>query len=132
MRTRWAGRIVSGIAALALFADSFGKLVQAQPVIEGTLALGYPRDSVFTLGVLLFICVVLYVIPKTSVLGAILLTAYLGGAVATHVRVESPLFTHILVPTYVAAFIWGGLMLRDSRVRVALGWENSRTGSVTS
>ena len=132
MRTRWAGRIVSGIAALALFADSFGKLVQAQPVIEGTLALGYPRDSVFTLGVVLFICVVLYVIPKTSVLGAILLTAYLGGAVATHVRVESPLFTHILVPTYVAAFIWGGLMLRDSRVRVALGWENSRTGSVTS
>ena len=130
MATRWAGRIVSGIAALLLFADSFGKLVQVQPVIDGTLALGYPRDSVFTLGVLLFTCVVLYVIPTTSVLGAILLTAYLGGAVATHVRVESPLFTHVLVPTYVAAFIWGGLLLRDSRLRVLLPWGCSAHGSI--
>ena len=130
MATRWAGRIVSGIAALLLFADSFGKLVQVQPVIDGTLALGYPRDSVFTLGVLLFTCVVLYVIPTTSVLGAILLTAYLGGAVATHVRVESPLFTHVLVPTYVAAFIWGGLLLRDSRLRVLLPWGHSAPGSI--
>ena len=132
MRTQWAGRIISGIAALALFADSFGKLVQVQPVIDGTLALGYPRDSVFTLGIVLLTCVVLYVIPKTSVLGAVLLTAYLGGAVATHVRVESPLFTHVLVPTYVAAFVWGGLILRDSRLRALLPWRNPPRGSVAS
>jgi hypothetical protein len=118
----WTGRILSGLATLALFADGFGKLVEAQPVIDGTLALGYPRDSVFTLGVILVTCVLTYVIPRTSVLGAILLTAYLGGAVATHVRVESPLFTHVLTPTYVAAFVWGGLFLRDARLRALLPW----------
>ena len=120
MNSIWIGRILSGLAALALFADSLGKLVQAQPVIDGTLALGYPRESVFTLGVILFTCVVAYVVPRTSMVGAILLTAYLGGAVATHVRVESPLLTHVLFPTYVAAFVWGGLLLRDCRLRAFL------------
>ena len=120
MNSIWIGRILSGLAALALFADSLGKLVQAQPVIDGTLALGYPRESVFTLGVILFTCVVAYLVPRTSMVGAILLTAYLGGAVATHVRVESPLLTHVLFPTYVAAFVWGGLLLRDRRLRAFL------------
>ena len=120
MNSIWIGRILSGLAALALSADSLGKLVQAQPVIDGTLALGYPRESVFTLGVILFTCVVAYVVPRTSMVGAILLTAYLGGAVATHVRVESPLLTHVLFPTYVAAFVWGGLLLRDRRLRAFL------------
>ena len=129
----WTGRILSGLAALALFADSLGKLVQAQPVIDGTLALGYPRDSVLMLGVILFTCVLAYVVPRTSVLGAILLTAYLGGAVATHVRVESPLFTHVLVPTYVAAFVWGGLLLRDARLRALfLPWSRRDRGVVAS
>lgn len=127
----WTGRILSGVAALALFADSVGKLVEAQPVIDGTLALGYPRGSVFMLGVILFTCVLTYVIPRTSVLGAILLTAFLGGAVATHVRVGSPLFTHILVPTYVAAFVWGGLILRDPRLRAFLPWATRASGSRT-
>jgi hypothetical protein len=126
----WTGRILSGVAALALFADSFGKLVEVRPVIDGTLALGYPRESVFMLGVILFTCVLIYVSPRTSVLGAILLTAYLGGAVATHVRVGSPLFTHILVPTYVAAFVWGGLLLRDPRLCAFLPWA-TRAGSRT-
>lgn len=116
----WAGRALSGSAAAALLADSMGKLLQAQPVIEATTALGYPRDSVFTLGVILFVCVATYLIPRTSVLGAILLTAYLGGAVATHVRIGSPLLTHVLVPIYIAAFVWGGLMLRDPRLRELL------------
>jgi hypothetical protein len=119
----WTGRILSGLAALALFADSLGKLVQVQPVIDATLALGYPRDSVFLIGAILFTCVLAYVVPRTSVLGAILLTAYLGGAVATHVRIESPLFTHVLVPTYLAALIWGGLLLRDARLRAFLPWQ---------
>jgi len=116
----WIGRVLSGIAASALFADSTGKLLQVQPVIDGTIALGYPRTIVFTLGVILFSAVVAYVVPRTSVLGAVLLTAYLGGAVATHVRVESPLFTHVLVPVYLAAFAWGGLLLRDERLRAFL------------
>lgn len=119
----WTGRVLSGLAALALFADSLGKLGQAQPVIDATLALGYPRDSVFLLGAILFTCVLAYVTPRTSVLGAILLTAYLGGAVATHVRIGSPLFTHVLVPTYLGALIWGGLLLRDARLRTFLPWQ---------
>ena len=87
---------------------------------RNTRQLGYPRDIVFTLGVILLSCVAAYVVPRTSVLGALLLTAYLGGAVATHVRVENPLFTHVLFPTYLAAFLWGGLILRDARLRAFL------------
>ena len=84
------------------------------------LQLGYPRDSVFILGVILLSCVVAYAVPRTSVLGALLLTGYLGGAVATHVRVQNPLFSHVLFPTYVSALLWGGLMLRDARLRALL------------
>lgn len=124
MNSMWIGRILSGVAALALAADSLGKLVQAQPVIEGTMALGYPRDSVVTIGVILLTCVLVYAVPRTSVLGAILLTAYLGGAVASQMRIGTPLFSHILAPTYVAAFLWGGLLLRDVRLRAFLPWGN--------
>ena len=119
-RQVWVGRGLSSFAVLFLVFDSVGKLLQVQPVIDGTIQLGYPRDIVFGLGVTLLSCVVAYVIPRTSVLGALLLTAYLGGAVATHVRVDNPLFTHVLFPTYVAAFLWGGLMLRDARLRAFL------------
>lgn len=116
-RQMWTGRILSGLAALFLLFDSTGKLFEVQPVIDGTLQLGYPRDIVFALGVVLLSCVVTYLVPHTAVLGALLLTAYLGGAVATHVRVGNPLFSHVLFPTYVAAFLWGGLILRDPRLR---------------
>jgi hypothetical protein len=115
-----AGRSLSTLAVLFLIFDSVGKLLQVQPVIDGTIQLGYPPDLVFSLGVILLSCVVAYVIPRTSVLGAILLTAYLGGAVATHVRVANPQFSHVLFPTYVAAFLWGGLILRDPRLRTFL------------
>lgn len=120
---RWqprTGRILSGIAVAFLLFDSTGKLFQVQPVIDGAIALGYPRDLVFTLGVILLVCVLAYVIPRTSTLGALLLTAYLGGAVATHARVGSPLLTHVLFPTYLAALLWGGLLLRDARLRAVL------------
>lgn len=110
------GRGLSWIAVAFLLFDGTGKLLQVTPVIEGTIQLGYPPDIVFGLGVTLLSCVVAYVIPRTSVLGAVLLTAYLGGAVATHVRVGSPLFTHVLFPTYVAALLWCGLILRDARL----------------
>ena len=90
MNRSWTGRILSAIAVAFLIFDSAGKLLQVQPVIDGTLSLGYPRDLVFTLGVILLACVLAYIIPRTAVLGALLLTAYLGGAVATQVRVEAP------------------------------------------
>jgi DoxX-like protein len=110
------GRGLSSFAVLFLLFDSAGKLLEVQPVIDGTLQLGYPREIVFTLGVLLLACVVAYMVPRTAVLGALLLTGYLGGAVATHVRVENPLFTHVLFPIYVATFLWTGLVLRDARL----------------
>ena len=111
------GRALSGLAVAVLLFDSAGKLLQVQPVIDGTLALGYPRHFVFTLGVILLGCVVAYAVPRTSVIGALLLTGYLGGAVASQIRVEAPLATHILFPIYFAAILWGGLLLRDARLR---------------
>jgi hypothetical protein len=91
-------------------------------VVAGNTALGYPARTVFPIGVILLLCVMTYVIPSTSVLGAVLLTGYLGGAVATHVRVENPLFSHTLFPIYVALFAWGGLFLRDARLRALFPW----------
>ena len=116
----WTGRIMSALPALFLFVDAVGKLVKPAPVVEGTLQLGYPESVILGLGIVLLACTVLYVIPRTAILGAILLTGYLGGAVATHVRVGSPLFTHILFPVYVAVLIWGGLYLRDERLRALI------------
>ena len=123
-RALWTGRVISGLAVAFLIFDSVGKLLEVSPVIDGTKRLGYPPDVVFNLGVTLLSCVLVYMSPRTSVLGAVLLTGYLGGAVATHVRVGSPVFTHVLFPTYVAALLWGGLMLRDARLRAFLPWGN--------
>lgn len=119
-RARLAGRLLSGLAALFLAADAAGKLLEAQPVVDGSARLGYPPGTVFGLGVTLLSCVLLYVHPRTSVLGAVLLTGYLGGAVATHVRVGNPLLTHALFPVYVGVVVWGGLVLRDARLRATL------------
>ena len=115
-RTR-TGLALTTIAVLFLLFDSTGKLLRVAPVVEGTAQLGYPDEIIRTLGVILALCVLTYVNPRTAVLGAVLLTGYLGGAVATHARVGSPLLTHVLFPIYVAVFIWGGLALRDERVR---------------
>jgi hypothetical protein len=122
MKAIWTGRVLTGLAVLFLLFDSAGKLFEVQPVIDGTRQLGYSRDIVFTLGVILLSCVVVYLIPRTAVLGALLLTGYLGGAVATHVRVTNPLFSHTLFPIYVAIFIWGGLVLRDARLLAFAPW----------
>ena len=126
MQTIKTGRLISGLAVAFLVFDSVGKLLRVQPVIDGTKQLGYPPDIVVSLGMTLLSCVLVYLIPRTAVLGAVLLTGYLGGAVATHVRVESPLFTHVLFPVYVAALLWGGLVLRDARLRQFLPWRNGR------
>ena len=113
-RTGW---ILSILPALFLLMDGIMKLIKPEPVVKGTIELGYPESAIVGVGIVLLSCTILYLIPRTSVLGAILLTGYLGGAVATHVRVGNPLFTHILFPVYVALFIWGGLFLRELRLR---------------
>jgi DoxX-like family len=112
----WTGRVLSGIVVAFFVLDSIGKLLKVGPVVEGTVKLGYPESAVFPLGALLLVGVVLYVFPRTSVLGAIYLTAFLGGAVATHFRVGSPLATHVLFGVYIAALMWTGLALRNPRV----------------
>ena len=116
----WTGRIMSALPALFLLVDAVGKLVKPAPVVEGTVQLGYPESVLLGLGIVLLACTVLYVIPRTAILGAILLTGYLGGAVATHVRVGNPLFTHVLFPVYLGVLIWGGLYLRDERLRALI------------
>jgi DoxX-like family len=120
MQTIKTGRLISGLAVAFLIFDSIGKLLELQVVVDGAKQLGYAPDIVFGLGVTLLSCVAAYLFPRTSVLGAVLLTGYLGGAVATHVRVGSPLFTHVLFPTYVAALLWGSLILRDAPLRALL------------
>ena len=125
-RRLWTGRIMSALPALFLLVDGVGKLVKPAPVVQGTVQLGYPESVLLGLGIVLLSCTVLYVIPRTAVLGAILLTGYLGGAVATHVRVGSPLFSHILFPVYLAVLLWGGLYLRDGRLRVFIPLRRQR------
>lgn len=111
------GWIFSGLAILFLLFDAVGKLMKPEMVVEGTVTLGYPESVITGLGIVLLLCTILYAIPRVSFIGALLLTGYLGGAVATHVRVENPLFSHILFPVYVAIFIWGGLYLRNKKLR---------------
>jgi hypothetical protein len=112
-----AGFVCGVLAALFLLLDATAKVLAARPAVEGTVALGYPAGLVVGLGVVELACVVAYVVPRTAVLGAILLTGYLGGAVATHVRIGNPLASHVLFPVYVALLVWGGLFLRDARLR---------------
>jgi hypothetical protein len=88
--------------------------------VEGTTELGYPESVVVGIGIIELVCLVVYLIPRTTVLGAVLLTGYFGGAIASHVRIGSPLFTHVLFPIYVAVLIWGGLFLREGRLRALI------------
>lgn len=116
----WTGRVLSGLPMLFLTWDGVMKLVQPAIVVKSSQQLGFAPHTVFVLGLLLLAFVALYLIPRTSVVGAVLLTGFLGGAVATHVRMGDPLLSHVLFPTYVAVLFWGGLFLRDSRVRQVL------------
>jgi hypothetical protein len=113
----WIGYAISGTLLLFLLFDSVGKLLKVPPVLEGSARLGYPESSIVGIGVVLLACTVLFAIPKTSLFGAILLTGYLGGAVATHVRVGSPLWTHQLFPVYIGVLIWLALCLRNEKLR---------------
>ena len=120
-RTLWAGRILTGIAVAFLIFDTLVKLTVSMEAVEATAQLGWSARHMPLLAAIEAVCLTLYLIPRTAPIGALLWTGYLGGAIATHLRVDNPLFSHILFPTYVAALIWGGLYLRDARVRAVLG-----------
>lgn len=117
---RWAGLILSGLVIVFLLIDGAIKLVPLDVVIETSAELGLGAHLARPLGIITLACTILYAIPRTSVLGAILLTAYMGGAIATHVRVGSPLFSHTLFGVYLGLMIWGGLYLRDERLRALI------------
>jgi DoxX-like family len=116
----WSGRILTALPVLFMIFDSVIKLMNIEPVTDSFAKLGYPTTIAVAIGLLEAVCLALYVVPRTSVLGAILLTGYLGGAIATHVRVASPLLTHVFFPVYVAALLWAGLFLRENRLRALL------------
>jgi hypothetical protein len=117
----WTGRAMSALPALFLLFDAIMKFVKPQFVVDATVKLGFPESTILGLGIVLLVCTAIYLIPQTAVLGAILLTGYLGGAVATHVRHEDGLF-EIIFPVIFGALLWGGLYLRDERLRSIIPW----------
>ena len=119
----WAGRILSALPALFLLVDGTMKLVKPQVVVKGTVELGYAETVILPLGVVLLACTIIYLIPRTAVLGAILLTGYLGGAVATHVRAGQGPF-EILFPVVLGVLLWGGLVLREDRLLTLIPLRN--------
>lgn len=118
----WTARIMSGIVVLFMLFDGIGKIAKPAPVVESTLALGFTENHLVAMGVLSLLCTILYALPRTRFLGALLLTGYLGGAVAAHLRVDHPLWSHMMFPVYVAILAWGALWLIDRRLR-NLRWE---------
>jgi hypothetical protein len=118
------GRIMSGMVIVFLLFDGIIHIMHIAPVIAAFEQLGYPGSIAITIGFIELICLFLYIIPQTSVLGAILLTGYLGGAVASNVRIGNPLFSHVLFPVYVGVLLWGGLYFRKRRLRLLISWKN--------
>jgi hypothetical protein len=112
-----AGYVLTALVALFLAFDTVLKVLMLAPAVQGTTALGYPPQSVLWIGIMELVCLALYLVPRTAVLGAILLTGYLGGAVASQLRLEAPLLSHTLFPIYIAVILWGGLYLRERRLR---------------
>ena len=120
MKNPWPGRVLTAVPVLFLAFDVTIKLMRIQPVVDSFTQLGIPVELARVVGTVELICLVLYCIPRTAVLGATLLTGYLGGAVLTHLRIGSPLLSHTLFPIYVGIMLWGALWLRDLRVRVLI------------
>jgi len=120
----WAGRIISALPVLFLLFDAVIHTIRIGPVDKAFTDLGYAATLAVPLGIIELICLILYVIPRTSVLGAVLLTGYLGGAVATNLRVGAPLFSNVLFPVYVGVLLWAGLYLRDNRLRAVFPVRN--------
>ena len=111
----WTGRIISALVVLFLLFDGVTKVMKVRAVLDASAQLGYPVSTIVGIGITLLVCTAFYVIPQTSVLGAILLTAYLGGAVATQVRVGNPMF-ETLFPIIFGALLWAGIFLREGRL----------------
>lgn len=114
---RWGGRIATALAVLFIVFDMGVKLVGAKAAVDATVQLGYQPHHLLLIGIIELACLIAYLIPRTSFIGAVLWTGYLGGAVASNVRLDNPLFSHTLFPIYFAALLWGGLYARDSRLR---------------
>jgi hypothetical protein len=114
---RWTGRGATGIAVLFIVFDTAVKLASAKVAVDATVQLGYAPHHVLAIGVIELACLALYLVPRTAFVGAVLWTGYLGGAVASNVRLDNPLFSHTLFPVYVATLLWGGLYSRDARLR---------------
>jgi hypothetical protein len=121
-KSLWGGRILSGLVTAFLLFDAVIHLLKPAPVVEAFAKLHLPLSLALELGIIELLCLALYVIPATSILGAILLTGYLGGAVAIQVTTSNSLFGEILFPVYVGAILWGGLYLRDERLRTLVPW----------
>lgn len=121
----WTGRIVSGLTALLLTMDGVSKLLKESHVMEANVRLGYPESVVPSLGIVLVGCAIVYAVPRTSVLGAILLTAWLGGAVASKVRIGEPVLFEIVF----GAIVWAGVFLRDARLRSLIPLRKAAQGS---
>jgi hypothetical protein len=115
----WAGRVLSALAILFLAFDGVIKVLNLPPAVEATTQLGYPAGLVVAIGLIELACLAVYILPRTAFVGALLLTGYLGGAVATQVRAEAPLFP-VVFPLIIGALVWGGLALRDARLRALL------------
>jgi hypothetical protein len=116
-KSLWAGRIISALPVLLLLLSGVMKLMKPASVVQGFAHFGYPESVIFTLGIIELACTVIYLIPRTSVLGAILLTGYLGGATATNVRIGDPLF---FAPAVLGVLVWAGLYLRENRLRALI------------
>ncbi|MGL4287097.1 MAG: DoxX family protein [Phreatobacter sp.] len=114
------GWTLSGLVILFLLFDTTIKLIKIEPVVTALAELGYPDSVARPIGLIVLVCAVLYAMPKTSILGAVLLTGLLGGAIASHVRIDSPLFSHTFFGVYLGILAWGGLFLRDARLRALL------------
>ena len=123
----WTGRTMSGVVLLFLFMDGATKLMMIQPVVNATAEIGYPLDLVRPIGIIGLVCAVLYAVPRTAVLGAILTTGLLGGAIASKMRLEEPLFSQVLFGVYVGVLAWGGLYLRDGRLRALFSLRRAPT-----
>lgn len=119
----WAGRMISGLAALFLLWDGVMKLLKPAMVLKATRDLGYPESDIVGIGILLLASTLVYLFPRSSILGAILLTGYLGGAIASQVRAEASWFNVVFAFVF-ACFVWGGLWLRDTRVRGFLPYQH--------
>ena len=117
---RWAGWVMTGLVALFLAMDCVIKLIDIEPVKQTMTQLGYPITLDRVIGVIELACLILYVVPRTAVLGAILETAVMGGAIASHLRLGDPLFSHTLFGVYLGLMVWGGLWFRDARLRAMI------------